>query len=79
MNCFSKPVHVPGRRIYILDLVVLPAEWEGRYVKKSLNHKSLNIWCTFCFKAAFKVFLAHRGWNKRSEGDEELESLSLKR
>lgn len=48
MNCFSKPVYVQGRRMCVLDLVVLPVQWEGRYGNKSLNCKSLNTWSTCC-------------------------------
>lgn len=76
VNCFSKPVRVPGRKICILDLMALPLEWGGRYVNKSLNYKFLNTWCTFCFRAVFKVFLKHRGWNNNSEGDGEFGNAS---
>lgn len=74
MNCFSKPVHVLGRRIYILDLVALLVEWEGSYINKSLN-----TWCTFCIRAVFKVFLEYRGWNHNSKGDEEFGNTSQSR
>lgn len=79
MSCFSKPAHVPGRKIYILDLAALPVEWEGRYVNKSLNYMSLNTWCTLYTRAVFKVYLGCRERSNDSEGDGEFGNSSRSR